>query len=585
MVQKGTGRINEHPDIDEIDKRLKSGESPVLIAGMLQERYPDDVTKWIDNPQLYTRRKRLFPEVNIDHRKNVAPDVGKRIPGGKPRRRKDESDEEEQPDIGKRLMVLTGREPPPPEPRRVITDEKLMNWINGVDGFAQFVDDMIIERGIHVSLQDYQREIAQAFLDYTQVAVCAGAQVGKDFMIMAFSVWSALMNPGSSQLILCATQSQSVALMDRTLENINMDNELAASIAKTARKPDYAIFFKNGSRIYYLTGQSRIAGKTNILIIWVNEARDLLEEEITRASPLLGVAGGRLYVLSRPRFRQGYFWDTYSLCEKNPRFKAMKIPTTRNKYFNARVYEDQLHTLSPDLFKIEYLADFADAGSSYFSEKAIDNCSRSEYDYRGMAPEPEYDYSLGIDWARLRDTCVLTVIGKRRVKQKGEPEFKLFHLFSFSPEGAEPTSFDHHFAYTQVLDNHFQFRHVIPESSGMGIPLSDRLVSIWNADRRGGVVKPYENRSLQSKLDMYDHTKYIIEGGNIILPRNCDRLINELKMTNFGTTLQGTLRIETPITDDYADSLCLALMAWKRPFEIGIAAVKLPTAEPDIYVR
>jgi len=584
-VPRGSFTFKTHPDSDELVRRLGEGESPVVLAGMLQSRYPDDANKWLDNATLYIWRNRLFLELKIDYRKNEPNSGVDRIPGGKPRRGKAEPEEEETPDIGRRLMVLTGREPPPPEPRRVITDERLMNWINGVDGFSQFVEDMIIERGMHITLQDYQREMADAFLKHNRVVVCAGGQVGKDFMIMAFSVWSALMNPGSSQLVLCATQSQSVALMDRTLENINMDSELAASISKTARKPDYAVFFKNGSRIYYLTAQSRIAGKTNILIIWINEARDLLEEEITRASPLLGIAGGKLYVLSRPRYRQGYFWDIYSECKKNPRFKTMQIPTSANKYFDKQVYADDLATLSPGLFKIEYLAEFMDAGSSYFSEAAIDNCSHSEYDYRGMAPEPEYDYSLGIDWARLRDTCVLTVIGKRRIKQKGEPEFKLFHLFSFSPEGAEPTSFDHHFAYIQVLDNHFQFRHVIPESSGMGIPLSDRLVSIWNADRRGGVVKPYENRSLQAKLDMYDHTKYIIEGGNIILPRNCDRLINELKMTNFGTTLQGTLRIETTITDDYADSLCLALTAWKRPFEIGIAAVKLPTAEPDIYVR
>jgi len=263
----------------------------------------------------------------------------------------------------------------------------------------------------------------------------------------------------------------------------------------------------------------------------------------------------------------------------------MKIPTIMNKYFDRQVYEDDRATLSPDLFKIEYLAEFSDAGSSYFSEDAIDKCSKAEYDYKGMNPEPEYEYSVGIDWARLRDTCVIMVVGKRRELKKGEPDYKLFHTFSFSPEGGESSTFDHHFAYLQLLDNRFQFRHIIPESSGMGIPLSDRLRETWNRERRAGIVNPYENRSLQSKLEMYEFTKHTIESGNIILPRNADRLINELKMTQFGATLHGTLRIETPITDDYADGLCLSLMAWKRPFEIGIATVRLPAAKPDIYIR
>ena len=599
-------KIENHPDIASFVERTINGESPLKLSQWTMETYPTDFTKQIDNPQFYRWRQWRFPKLkakNLGKQKQFQKPVLpleepesaelseeevegplKFKPPAKLKRRKRKPSEEID-DIGNRLMRLTGREPPPPTPRRLISDEKLMSWIDGVDGFDRFVSDMIHERGINITLQDYQREIAQAFMDYTRVVVCAGGQVGKDLMIMAYSIWLALMNPGSSQLILCSTQTQSASLMDRTMENINMDSELSATILNTAKKPEYVVFFTNGSRIYYLTAQSRIAGKTNILCAWVNEARDINEEEVTRVTPLLGIAGGRLYVLSRPRFRQGYFWDIYHTCETNPRFKAIKIPTDRNKFFDKQVYEDDRATYSPDLFKIEYLAEFADAGSSYFSELAIDKCSRAEYDYKGMNPEPEYDYSLGIDWARLRDTCVLTVIGKRRVLMKSEPDFKVFHLFSFSPEGGEPSTFDHHFAYIQLLDNKFNFKYIIPESSGMGIPLSDRLQSTWNRERRSGVVRPYENRSLQAKLEMYEYTKHTIETGNLEMPRNADRLINELKMTQFGATLHGTLRIETPITDDFADCLCLSLIAWKQPFEIGIATVRRPGPTPDIYTR
>ena len=325
-------KFESHPDRDEILERMKNGESPVHIAGITMERYPADKSKHLDHPSLYRIRKKYFPELAIRSQKHQLKQ--KKI-GAKPpshsRRDKDEGEEE---DIGNRLMRLTGREPPPPEPRRFISDEKLLSWVNGVDGFAKFVEDMVIERGIHIALQDYQREMAQSFMDYTRVAVCAGAQVGKDMMMMAYSVWLAIMNPGSAQLVLCATQTQSVALMDRTLENINMDSELAAAVENVSRKPEYVVYFTNGSRIYYLTARSRIAGKTNILAIWINEARDIQEAEVTRVSPLLGIAGGRLYALSRPRFRRGYFWDLYQECSNNPRFKAMQIPTDRNKFFD-----------------------------------------------------------------------------------------------------------------------------------------------------------------------------------------------------------------------------------------------------------
>jgi hypothetical protein len=579
-------KLENHPDFDEIVRLLEEGEPALTITHMLEERYPADKKMHLE-PNVLGRYRKTMAEPDDEDDEEPDPIRGEdgRYVAKPKKEKKAKKEDAQEKDIGVRLMVLTGKEPPPPEPRRHVDDSKLMSWVNGVDGFDQFVRDMVIERGIHIELQDYQREVAQAFMDYTRVVVCTGGQVGKDLMILSYSLWLALTNPGSSQLILCSTQTQSVGLMDRTLENINMDSELAACVANIARKPEYVLYFTNGSRIYYLTAKSRIAGKTNILCVWINEARDIREEEVTRVTPLLGVAGGKLYVLSRPRFRQGYFWDIYSECLKNPRFKAFQISTFRNKYFDKQVYADDLATLSPDLFKIEYLGEFADAGSSYFSEVAIDKCSKVEYDYKGMNPEPEYDYSLGIDWARLRDTCVLTVTGKRRIHLKGEPDFKVFHLFSFSPEGSEPSTFDHHFAYIQVLDNRFHFHHIIPESSGMGIPLSDRLEALWKQEHRFGAVKPYENRSLQAKLDMYNHTKYIIEAGDLEIPRNADRLINELKMTNFGTTLHGTLRIETTITDDYADSLCLSLMAWKRVFDIGVATVKLPSAQPDIFTR
>jgi len=114
----------------------------------------------------------------------------------------------------------------------------------------------------------------------------------------------------------------------------------------------------------------------------------------------------------------------------------------------------------------------------------------------------------------------------------------------------------------------------------MGIPLSERLELDWTRHVRTGIVKPYENRSRESKLMMYDNAKYIIEGGNIIMPRNADRLLNELKMTQFGTTVHGALTVGTAITDDYADCLCLSLMAWKRPFEIGVSTARIPGLYP-----
>jgi len=276
-----------------------------------------------------------------------------------------------------------------------------------------------------------------------------------------------------------------------------------------------------------------------------------------------------LFVLSRPLFRRGYFWECYD----NPYFKKMNIPTERNKFFDMKVLEADRATLSPELFKLEYMAEFGDAGSSYFSEIAVNACSKVEYDFKTMHNvEPEYEYSLGIDWGRLRDSSVLTVVGQHKTTKKK----KVFHIKTFSPDEKAPTTFEHQFAYIRLLDSSYGFTYIIPERSGLGIPLCERLVTEWKeAGKHPSIVRPYDNMSLEAKLTMYDECKRIIEKDEEIqMPRNAFKLVNELKLTSFGATQKGQIKIEHATTDDHADSLCLSLIAFKKPFKLGVAVVK-----------
>jgi len=561
-------KLERHPDYGEILRLLEEGESPLEIVKMLRQRYPKEPDKWLKHDYLYRQRLNLFPELAAQKKKEMY----------RYRERKKRGQETTvnvpEVDIATRIMVLTGQEPKPPEPRRQFTNEQLLSWTGGVEGFTKFVEDMIIERGEKVKLQDYQREMAQLFIDYDLVCISAGGQVGKDFMMQNFIIWWAITHADSFQMVVCATQSQSVALMNRIIGKLKASKDLFATFIRPVMKPDPTLFFKNGSQVKFLTAKSAIAGYTNIDIIYVNEARDIREEDVVRVTPLLGIGGGKLFVLSRPRFRRGYFWDCFS----NPAFKTMQIPTEWNAFFDRKVLENNRATMSPDLFKTEHLAEFADAGSSYFSEDAINACSMVDYDFKSMVPDPDYEYALGIDWARLRDTCVLIVVGQHRKTKK----LRIFHIFGFSPEGGRPSTFEHHFAYIRLLDSKFRFKYIVPESSGMGIPLAERLKREWSRVGNASVVKPYENRSIQAKLAMYEECKRVIEQRNIEIPRGAFRLLNELKMTQFGTSQLGVVKIETPITNDYSDALCLALMAFKKKFEIGVGVVKRPA--PRGYV-
>lgn len=556
-------KIVEHPDKEQIDRWLKEDYSTRKIEQWLYDKYPNPDQEYLRPSQrnIYGYKIKVLGLETKRSNKNAIK--------SKTQKDMDKPLRDDESDISTKIMRLKGLNVNYQEPKKVITEAQLMSWLNGLEGFKTFVETMIVERGKHVELQDYQVEMAKLCMDNDRVIFNTGAQVGKDFHIQNFTLHYAITNPNSLQMIVGATASQTIELMNRSLRALMSSEDMLNSVRKTLQVPQAQIEFKNNARILYLTAKGLLAGFTRVDVVYVNEARDINEDEVTRISPLLGIGGGKLFVFSRPRFRRGYFWECYN----NPYFKKMDIPTVMNKYYNLKSYAADEATLSPELFKIEYLAQFADSGSSYFSEEAINACSRGDYDFRGMGnAEPEYAYSLGIDWGRLRDSSVLTVIGQHKQTKKK----KLFHIREFSPESNSPVTFEHQFAYIRLLDAAYKFDYILPERSGLGIPLCERLVNEWKeSGRHPSIVKPYDNMSLEAKLTMYDECKRVLEKDNEIqLPRSAFKLINELKLTSFGATQKGQIKIEHATTDDHADSLCLALIAFKKPFKPGIAVIK-----------
>jgi hypothetical protein len=578
-IYKNHPKLESHPDRDEIVERIKRGESPTYVAQMLRKKYPGDSALWLTRQYLYRYRISKHPEV-ADVKRDVflAQSLVDVVPD-----KSEKSPVKDDKDIATRIMELTGQEPRPPDPRVDIPDELLLKWCDGLTGFQSFVEDMIIERGERVKLQDYQIKMANLFLTYAQSCIVAGGQIGKDFMMQNFILWWGLTHAGSIQLVLCSTQAQTSALKSRIEDKIAMSGELHFAYAKSAERPVPVITLKNGSQMLFLTAKSKIAGYTAVDIVWINEARFITDVDVARVSPLLGIGGGKMMVLSRPLFRKGFFWDFY---RRIPQEQTMKIPTDWNIHFNKDVIENDRKTMSPHLFKADYMAEFADAGSSFFSDTAIDYCSDEEYEIKAMVPEKGYEYSLGIDPARLRDISAMIVTGKKINfnPKKGEFEYKLAHVHGFNPD-LGPADFQRQYAYIRMLDNSFRLKYIVSESTGMGGPYTERLQDEWReAASRGepvyAKIDPYDTSGLIPKISLYDWARGIIDTRNIKLARNAHQLNIELKMTQFGVSSFGRPKIETPVTDDYADALCLSLMAFKKPFEVGIGIVKRKTRQP-----
>jgi len=558
--QKTYPKLDKHPDSDEVKNLIANGESPNEIAKMLTRRYPEDSRLWISHSYMYLYRKDKHPELAGAKRR------GQYAYRSAKRKGIVQTVNLPDVDIGTRIMELTGQEPKPPEPRMWIPDEQLISWMSGVDGFVQFVEDMIIERGEHVKLQNYQVEMAEKFLKYDRVGIVAGGQVGKDFMMQNFIIWWAVTHAGSTQMIVCSAQAQTDALKSRIEDKLAFSGELNYTYAGSKAKPVALISLKNGAQMFFFTAKAQIAGYTNVDLIWLNEARFIRDDEVARVSPLLGIGGGKMFVLSRPLYRKGFFWE---FIDRIPEAQTMKIPTEMNIYFDRKVIEADRSTMSPHLFKADYMAEFSDAGSAFFSDKAIEDCSKVDYDFKTMVPEEGWTYSIGIDPARLRDVSTMIVIGHHEKKDK----YKVFHINGFNPDVGE-SSQSVQFSYINMLDRSFGAKYIVPENTGMGGPYTEALTEEWKRWNTMSRIEPYDTHGIVPKIDLYEWARQIVDRKKIQIPREARILIHQLKMTQFGATDSGKVRVETPVTDDYADAFCLALYAFKKPFEIGIGSAR-----------
>ena len=535
-------KILTHPDKELIDYWIFKEETPLtVVANRLRKKYPN--------------RKDLQISVGLLSQYRKETEKTGRIP-----------DLKDYLDISTRIMQLKGEELEETRKKVIFPDEKLLEWCNGSEGLIKFIEENFKERGKPIKLQDYQKEIIREFFKNSHLCLVLGAQAGKDFIMSCMMPSLAILNPNFKQLLVSATQKQSNLLYQRIINRFTSDENLIETLASTVASPHPEIYLKNGSVMWFLPAKGMIAGYTDIDVIWFNEARDITEEEASHVTPLVGIGGGKIVVASRPRFRRGFFWE----CANSPIFKTIKIPTYYNKYFDKDFYEKERATRSPIIFKTEYLAEFAEVGSSYISERAIDAVSRVDYDFSKIVASKEYWYSLGIDWARYRDTAVAILVSKHKEFKKMRVEY--IHEFIDQPFDAQLTVLG--WIDTQVRDgNEKGIDYVVPEEAGLGIPLCEQLKKRWKEERRRGRVVPYSNKSLQDKLRMYEEAKRAIERQEIQIPRTAFKLINQLKLTTFEVTPTGRMAISGGKTDDHADALCLALQGFKSKFRIGALRV------------
>ena len=238
-----------------------------------------------------------------------------------------------------------------------------------------------------------------------------------------------------------------------------------------------------------------------------------------------------------------------------------KVKSEQCPLVTKEFLEEMKANMTHEAYLMEYEAEFVEALNSYFPQELIRKCvelaQKLGVELYG-SPEavfPSGDYYAGVDFGKLADYSVLTVL-----KREGDI-LKLVYMHQFPLETP----------YTQVIghlvraNQKFDFRKVLVDQTGVGEPVFEEIRSQGISNVEG--VK----FTVQTKEELLSSLKIAMEQNRLAIPYH-RQLCQQINEQQYAYSKSGHLQFSHPANshDDMLWSLALSVMA----------ARELPRKEP-----
>lgn len=356
--------------------------------------------------------------------------------------------------------------------------------------------------------------------------------------------------------MIAAVERQAYLLFEKTLAYL-YDNYKKEIKRGKNRPTKHKVMLKNGSVIHCLpaglTGNNIRGYTINILI--ADEAAFIPEEVWTAMTPSLAMTGGKVWLLSTPHGREGYYYK----CFQNPKFSKFHVrtPDVLDYPNRTKIQKEDLREHLTEAkknktrieFAQEYLGEFIDELRQFFPDDLIDS---RMYGKEGMTEfmGPRF---LGVDIARMGDdeTVFFEVT-------KSHPE----HLYMDNIEIIRNSMLTETTRRILRLDRSRNFKKIYIDDGGMGVgvfdPLieheqtRDKVVGINNAKRcieqEDYIIRNNKRKKITGKKTrlmkeaLYYNLKNLMEKKMIFLHKNPE-LRQSLKSIQYEYTDDGRLKI------------------------------------------
>jgi hypothetical protein len=194
-----------------------------------------------------------------------------------------------------------------------------------------------------------------------QLLLNCSRQSGKSSTVAAGAIDEALFCPESLTLVLSPSLRQSQELFRVVMEihrkiGIEIDPESESSLRAE---------FPNGSRIIALPGgkEANIRGFASVSLLIVDEAARVPDDLYRAVRPMLAVSGGRIWILSTPFGKRGFFFKEWMEGEgwDRVRITAEQCPRIPREFL-----EQERRSMPETWFRQEYFCEFADTEGAVF---------------------------------------------------------------------------------------------------------------------------------------------------------------------------------------------------------------------------
>jgi phage FluMu gp28-like protein len=404
------------------------------------------------------------------------------------------------------------------------------------------------EKVLGVKPFPYQAEL---LLDENKrIVACMGRQTGKTTTIAMKAIYFADTNLNVTVLITSPSLRQSMIMFDRIATFVYSVPRLRNKIVRATRT---LIHFENGSRIIALPcSENLLRGYTAQMVI-CDEASFMPEEVITQVIfPMLSTTDGYAIFLSTPWGKDHFFYRAFV----NPAYSVHKVKSEQCPLIKPEFLEEMRQNMTKEAYLMEYEAEFVEALNSYFPQDLIRKCvelaQKLGVELYGSLEVtfPSGDYYAGVDFGKLKDYSVITVL-----KREGNI-LKLVYMYQFPLE----TPYTHVIGHLVRANQKFKFRKVLVDQTGVGEPVLEEIRNQGLSSVEGLKF------TVQTKEELLSNLKIAMEQNRLAIPyhRQFCQQINEQQ---YAYSKSGHLQFSHPTNshDDMLWALALSCMAAREP--------------------